>query len=241
MVSNMMTPLPTSCIRSLSEETMVRRRRPRRQPRIGGDEVVGLAALLLEAGESKACIASRISGNCGTQVLRRLRPVRLVVGIDIVAEGLLRLVEDHRDMRRLVLRLHLGQQLPQHVAEAEHGADRQAVGLARERRQRVIGAENVAGAVDQEEVVALLQRARRRGGGLGAGGGFGFGWRLWFWRWLAWPECGPGRRDYQSLTSSGHRNRGAVSSLRDCVCYASASAQAGPAGPFAMDETCALP
>ena len=63
------------------------------------------------------------------------------------------------------------EQLPQHVAEAEHGIDLQAVGFAGERRQRVIGAEDVARAVDQEDVVALLQApaetARRlRGAGL---------------------------------------------------------------------------
>ncbi len=64
-------------------------------------------------------------------------------------------------MGRLVV-LHFGQELPQHVAEAEHGIDLQAVRFAGQRRQRVIGAENVAGAVDQEEVVALFQRARGR-------------------------------------------------------------------------------
>ena len=54
------------------------------------------------------------------------------------------------------------------------GADRQAVGLARQRRQGVIGAEDVARAVDQEDMVARLE-----GGGLG-GCGFrrGVGFRL---------------------------------------------------------------
>ena len=49
----------------------------------------------------------------------------------------------------------LAQQLPQHGAEAVHGADRQAVGRARQRRQRVEGAEDVARAVDQVDVAAL--------------------------------------------------------------------------------------
>ena len=109
---------------------------------------------------SKARTASRISGNCGTQILRRVRPVRLVVLVELVAERLLGLVEDHREMRRLVLRLHVAQQLPQHVAEAEHRVDLQPVGLAVQRRQRVVGAEDVAGAVDEEDVVALFHRAR---------------------------------------------------------------------------------
>ena len=66
-----------------------------------------------------------------------------------------------RDGSALV-RLHLVEQLPQHVAEAEHGVDLQAVRLAGERRQRVVGAENVAGAVDQEDMVAFFERPRRR-------------------------------------------------------------------------------
>ena len=96
--------------------------------------------------------------------------MRLVLGIELVAERDLRLVEDDRQMGRpVLLRLHVAEQLPQHVAEAEHGIDLQPVGLAVERRQRVIGAENVGGAVDQEDVVALAFWV----GGNGFGGGFG--------------------------------------------------------------------
>src|ERR1700686_2777075 len=69
-------------------------------------------------------------------------------------------------MGRLILCLHVAQKLPQHVAEAEHGIELQPVRLAVDRRQRVISAENVAGAVDQEEMVALFQR-------------LGGAWRLW--------------------------------------------------------------
>src|SRR5256886_10938322 len=74
------------------------------------------------------------------------------------AEGLLRLVEHDREVGRPLLGLHVAQELPQHVAEAEHGIDLQPVGLAVERRQRVIGAENVGRAVDQKDVVAFLRR-----------------------------------------------------------------------------------
>src|SRR5262249_27164183 len=52
----------------------------------------------------------------------------------------------------------------------EHGIDLQAVGLAVERRQRVIGAENVGRTVDQEDVVAFLRRpgdGRRAASALG--------------------------------------------------------------------------
>ena len=95
---------------------------------------------------------------------RRIGPVGLVVGIHLGAERLLRPVEHDREMGRLFPRRHVAQQLPQHVAEAEHGVDLQAVGLAGQRRQRVVGAENVAGAVDQKDVVALLELGGRRGG-----------------------------------------------------------------------------
>ena len=125
---------------------------------IGRDQVVGLEALLLQARQIEGVHRLADQRKLRTQIVGRVGPVRLVVGIHFGAEGLLGLVEHHREMRRLVLRLHVAQKLPQHVAEAEHGIELQAVGLAVDRRQRVIGAENVAGAVDQEDVVAFLQR-----------------------------------------------------------------------------------
>ncbi len=144
-------------------------------PRIGGDQVVGLEAEHFEARNVEGARRVADQRKLRDQVFRRRRPVRLVVRIHLIAERALGLVEDHREVRRLVLRLHVAQQLPQHVAEAEHRIDLQAVGLAVQRRQRVIGAENVSGAVDQKDVVALFHRTRG-GGGRGCGGfrsGFG--------------------------------------------------------------------
>ena len=93
---------PTSCIRSLSEETMVTS--PPASlglPRIGGDDVVGLVALLLDAGQVEG--ARRLRGSARTAgpgpPAARGR-LRLVVGVDLVAEGLRRIVEDHREMGR---------------------------------------------------------------------------------------------------------------------------------------------
>ena len=134
------------------------------EPRIGRDQVVGLEAGLLQAGDLEGVHSLADQRELRDQILGRIRPVRLVFGVEFGAEGFFRLVEHHRQVGRLVV-LHLGQQLPQHVAEAEHGIDLQAVRLAGERRQRVIGAKNVAGAVHQKEVVALFQRTRRRIGG----------------------------------------------------------------------------
>src|ERR1700686_3012789 len=79
-------------------------------------------------------------------------------------------------MGRLILCLHVAQKLPQHVAEAEHGIELQPVRLAVDRRQRVISAENVAGAVDQEEMVALFQRLCGAWGVGGLGRCFFCGW-----------------------------------------------------------------
>ena len=116
--------------------------------------------------------------------------------VHLGAEGLLRLVEHHGEVGRPLVRLHLVEQLPQHVAEAQHRVDLQPIGLAGQRRQRVIGAEDVARAVDQEDVVALFQGTGRYGralhrcsgfGGRGLGpGGLAFRWCL------ACPECGLG-------------------------------------------------
>ena len=98
-------------------------------PRIGRDQVVGLEAGLFEAGQIEGAHGVADQRELRDQIVRRRRPVRLVVGIELVAEGDLRLVEDDRQMRRPVVRRHVAQQLPQHVAEAEHGIDLQAVGL----------------------------------------------------------------------------------------------------------------
>ena len=155
------------------------------EPRIGRDQIVGLEAGLFQAGQVERAHRLADQRELRDQIVGRRRPVRLVVGIELVAERDLGLVEDDRQMRRPVILRHVAQQLPQHVAEAEHRIDLQPVGFAVQRRQRVIGAENVGGAVDQEHVIALARlpgcRFRvslgsgfgRDFGGGGLGGGFG--------------------------------------------------------------------
>ena len=101
-------------------------------------------------------------GELRNQVIGRRWPMRLVFGVELVAEGDFRLVEDNGEVRRAVVLRHIPQQLPQHVAEAEHGIDLQPVGFAVERRQRVISAENVGRAIHQKDVVAFR-------GGFGGG------------------------------------------------------------------------
>ena len=129
------------------------------QPRIGGDQIVGLEAFHLDAGQVEGARRLADQPELRDQILRRRRAIGLVFGVEVVAEGFGGIVENHREMRRR--HPHRGvarilQQLPHHVAETQHGADRQPVGFAVERRQRMVGAEDVAGAVDEEQMVALF-------------------------------------------------------------------------------------
>ena len=119
---------------------------------IGGDDIVRLVAGQLQARHAERRRRLAHQGELRRQVRRSRRAVRLVVLVEIVAERLFGMVEHHGEMGRAVgVGLHLHQQLPQHVAEALHGADRQAVRLARQRGQGVVGAEDEAGAVHQIE------------------------------------------------------------------------------------------
>ena len=132
----------------------------RAMPRIGGDQVVGLIALHLHAGDAEGAGGIAHQRELRDQVFGRRRAVGLVFLVNLVAEGLLAGVEDHRQMGGLFGALHVLQQLPQHVAVAGHRADRQAVGLAGQGRQRVIGPEQIARTVHQIEMIPLFQGAQ---------------------------------------------------------------------------------
>ena len=133
-----------------------------RYPRIGGDQVVRLPAFAFDAGYVEGAHRLADQRELRDQFVRRRRPVRLVIGVEIVAEGATPGIEDHRQM----VGVGLLQQLHQHVDEAEHGVDRRAVRPG-ERRQLVEGAEDEARAVDQEDVAGWRWRdirAPRRSG-----------------------------------------------------------------------------
>ena len=93
---------------------------------------------------------------------RRFRAVGFILGVDLVAEADPAGIEDDTDM----VGIGLVQQLQQHVGEAEHGVDVRAVRPG-QRWQCVEGPEDVAGAVDEEEMIALFHgqtgSAGRRG------------------------------------------------------------------------------
>ena len=149
---------------------------------------------------------------------------------------------------------HVAQQLPQHVAEAEHGIDLQPVGFAVQRRQRVIGAENVGGTVDQKDMVALLQGLDGSGLGGGFGGCFRHGRNLGIFArgmtalgegilgephtQLRRPGAATGYDNYSAACSAGSAFFGAIQnasgrSNRKLACSASASRQiaSAPATP----------
>ena len=126
--------------------------------RVGRDQVVGLEVGHLDARqvEGPGRLADHLE--LRDQVFRRIGPLGLVVRIDLVSEGVGALVEDHRQ----AVGIALAQQLDQHVGKAEGRVGRRAVrGVAR--RDREIGPEDVARAVDQVEVL------------VGSGGGHGPG------------------------------------------------------------------
>ncbi len=137
---------------------------------VGGDDVVGLVALHLDGRHAEGAGGLAHQRELRDEVRRRRRAVGLVLVVELGAEGLLGGVEHHRQVGRLV-RLHVADQLPQHVAEAGHRAHGQAVGLPGQGRQGVEGAEDVAGPVHQVEPHGL-GRVHPHGppdGGLGLG------------------------------------------------------------------------
>ncbi len=128
-------------------------------PCIGGDEIVGLEALHLECGLAKGDGGAAHQRELGDQVLGRIGTLRLVLVVEIVAKGMRAGVEYAGEVCRLVPRLEVLQHLPQHVAEARNRADGQAVRLARQLRQGVVGAEDKAGRIDQIDVARRVDGA----------------------------------------------------------------------------------
>jgi hypothetical protein len=78
-------------------------------------------------GRLKARVASRIRPNCGIRSSGGADAVGLVE-VELVAEGLRGIVEDHGEMGGRDADIGVArilQELPQHVAEARDGVDRQ--------------------------------------------------------------------------------------------------------------------
>jgi hypothetical protein len=131
-------------------------------PRIGGDQVVGLEIVHLDATDAKGIRRAPHMLQLRRQIVRHFTPVGLVVTVDFVAETAPRGVENDRDM----VGVGLAQVLVEHVAEDHYDFGRHAVRFALEplgfgvAGAGKIGAEDEARTVDQEDVV---RRCRRRG------------------------------------------------------------------------------
>ena len=124
---------------------------------ISRNQVIRLVVRLLDAGDVEGAGGLADQPELRAEICRSLRPVGLVFRVDVIAERLRRMIEDDGEMGGLVPGIGLFQELPQHVAEALNGAHRQAVRLARQGRERMIGAEDIAGAIDEIEMVPGLQ------------------------------------------------------------------------------------
>jgi hypothetical protein len=122
-----------------------------------GDDVVGLEALQFLAGDVEG--PRRLAGqrDLRAQILGHLVAVGLVEVVKVVAERVAALVEDHRRMGRRIGPVIVLDDLVQHVAKARHRPDGQPVGFARQRRQRVIGAEDERRPVDQMQMMPLAE------------------------------------------------------------------------------------
>jgi len=115
-----------------------------RLPGEGRDRVVGLVARHLHDRHPQGLAHAPDVGHLDGEVVVHLRPVGLVLGVLLVAEGLPRGIEEDGH----VLRLLVLDQLAQHGREAVGGVRGQA--LARgEAADRVEGAVELAGAVDE--------------------------------------------------------------------------------------------
>ncbi len=134
---------------------------------VGRDQVVRLVVRKFDRHEAERLDRLAHQRELRDQVVGRVVAVGFVFRIDLVAKTVARCVEHNRDMRRLHAVDPLAHELPQHVAERHHRADRQAVGAGERAAARLcgfehreIGAEDVRGAVDQEHVVACFRRLR---------------------------------------------------------------------------------
>ena len=119
---------------------------------VAGDDVVGLKPVFLDAGQGKSAGGVADHGELRNQILGRGRAVRLILVVHIVAERVRPLVQDHGHMRWPLGFAQLLGQLPQHRRIAIDRAHRLAMAVG-QRRKLVIGAEDIARAVDEVEVI----------------------------------------------------------------------------------------
>ena len=118
---------------------------------VAGDDIVGLQPLGLDTRQRESARGIANHRELRDQILGRGRAVRLILIVQIVAEGLARLVEDDRHVRRPIGLVQFIGQFPQHRGIAVNGTDRLAMNVG-ERREAVIGAEDIPRAIDKIEM-----------------------------------------------------------------------------------------
>ena len=129
-----------------------------RLARVGGDEVVGLVAVLLDRRQAERAHRLAHQRELRHQVGRWIGPMGLVERIDFASERILRFVEDDRQMRRRNPRRAVAQELQHLGREQPHRAHGEPVGavvvllILPDRLE--IGAKDERRAVDEKDMVA---------------------------------------------------------------------------------------
>ena len=124
---------------------------------IGRNQIVGLKPFHLDSRQAERLYRFADQRELRDQIFRRRRAVRLVVGVDVAAKRLARGIEYDTE----IFRLRIVDEFEQHRGKAVDRIDRRAIGPGH-RRQSVIGAENIARAVDQDQPVGRRRLASRR-------------------------------------------------------------------------------
>ena len=134
---------------------------------VGRDQVVCLEALFLDAFEAEGAGGVANQRELRDQVLWRGRAIGFVFGVNVVAKGAARLVENHRQMRGPFRLVEVIGQFPQHGRVTVNRAHRRAFRIG-QRGQAMIRPKNVGGTVDEVEVLLvchawLVSSGARRG------------------------------------------------------------------------------
>ena len=114
---------------------------------IGGDQIIRFISFMLYTRHAKGIGRIADQGKLRHQFRRRVRAMRLVFGVNLIAESIAPGIEYHGDMARGMTQQELGK----HIGEAEYRIHRRAI-RPRHRRQRVIGAEDIARTIHQNQM-----------------------------------------------------------------------------------------
>ena len=106
---------------------------------IGGDQIIRFKTFLFHARDTKSICRIADQAELRHQFWRRVRAMRLVFGINLIAESIAPGIEHHRDMAGGMAQ----QELRQHIRKAENRIHRRAI-WPRHGRQGVVGAKNIA-------------------------------------------------------------------------------------------------